>query len=55
MEKGKDILNEKLAACGKKILPTLSAELEFQLSSGFSTRNLMIIEIEFHFVHEVMW
>ena len=53
MDVGKDILNEKQSAYGKKILPTLSAELEFQLSGGFSTRNLMMIEIEFPFIYEL--
>jgi hypothetical protein len=36
----KDILNDKRAAYGKKILPTLSAKLVPQYGNGFSTRNL---------------
>ncbi len=36
----KDILNQKRAAYGRKILPTLSAKLVPQFGSGFSARNL---------------
>lgn len=36
----KDILHEKRAAYGKKILPTLSAKLVPEFGNGFGTRNL---------------
>lgn len=36
----KDILEEKRADYGKKIVPTVSAQLEVELGSGFSQRNL---------------
>jgi predicted nuclease of restriction endonuclease-like (RecB) superfamily len=36
----KDILNEKRATYGRKIVPTLSAKLVPQFGSGFSARNL---------------
>ena len=36
----KDILNEKRATYGRKILPTLSSKLVPRFGSGFSARNL---------------
>jgi len=36
----KDILKEKRAEYGERILPTLSAKLEVEFGSGFSQRNL---------------
>ncbi len=36
----KDILKEKRAEYGERILPTLSAKLEMEFGSGFSQRNL---------------
>jgi predicted nuclease of restriction endonuclease-like (RecB) superfamily len=53
----KDILREKRAAYGKKILPTLSAKLVPEFGNGFSARNLarMIGFSEAFQDREVVW